>query len=210
MSKREAANRSSGVSDARQHWFGRSSSTSKGAGHPVLFGTPRPAFDFGPFPDGGGYPHGFLAFCYSRMAAVVGKTVDPEAVLHLCSGSMLTGVCVDVRPEVNPDIVADCRDVPLPDASFDFILSDPPYSKEYAANLYGTEKSYPMPGQIAKEALRLLRPGGAFGLLHFQVPIIKKPMEMIGVFGISTGMGYAIRAWTLCRKGDEHPELWNE
>ena len=39
----------------RQHWFGPSSDTSKGSGHPVMFGLPQPAHDFGPFPDGGGY-----------------------------------------------------------------------------------------------------------------------------------------------------------
>jgi SAM-dependent methyltransferase len=183
-----------------KHAFGASGPTSKGSGHPVMFGNPQPVQDFGPFPDGGGYPIGFLPFVYREMARVVGKTVDPATVLHLCSGSMLTGVRVDVRPEMNPDIVADCRKVPLPDESFDFILSDPPYSEEYARDLYGTASNYPRPGQIANEACRLLKPGGVFGLLHFQVPMIHKPLEMVGVFGVTTGAGYAIRAWTLCYK----------
>ena len=50
---------------------------------------------------------------------------DPAKVLHLCSGSVVTGTRVDIRPKKNPDIVADCRNVPLPDESFDFVLAGP-------------------------------------------------------------------------------------
>lgn len=125
---------------------------------------------------------------------------DPGKVLHLCSGSVLTGTRVDIRPERKPDIVADCRAVPLPDGSFDFILADPPYSEEYARNLYGTADNYPLPGQIVREAERLLRPDGLFGLMHFQVPFPIKGMKMLGVYGISQGCGYAIKAWTLMKK----------
>jgi SAM-dependent methyltransferase len=125
---------------------------------------------------------------------------DPSSVLHLCSGSMQTGVRVDIRPDVAPDILADCRSVPLPDESFDFILADPPYSAEYAANLYGTGEHYPKPGQICREACRLLRPGGRFGIMHFQVPMFRKPLKMLGVYGITQGLGYAIKAWTLFTK----------
>ena len=84
--------------------------------------------------------------------------------------------------------------------SFDVILADPPYSPEYAKNLYGTDADYPKPGQISREACRLLKPGGLFGLLHFQVPMTRRPMRLVRVYGITTGAGYAIRAWTLCRK----------
>ena len=144
---------------------------------------------------GGGYPKGFLEWAFSIM-----RCDDPSKVLHLCSGSVLSGVRVDIRPERKPDIVADCRAVPLPDASFDFILADPPYSEEYARNLYGTADHYPLPGQIVKEAERLLRPDGLFGILHFQVPFPTKGMKMVGVYGITQGCGYAIKAWTLMKK----------
>ncbi len=180
------------------HWFGPKNTTtgsSKGSGHPVMYGKPQPAQHFEPFPDGGGYPIGFLEWAYKLMGVS-----DPDKVLHLCSGSVITGVTVDVRPERNPDVVADCRAVPLPDESFTWILADPPYSEDYATNLYGTGEHYPKPGQIAREACRLLKPGGYFGLMHFQVPMLRKPMEMVGVHGITTGAGYAIRAWTLARK----------
>lgn len=174
----------------------------QGGGHPVLFGF-SPAMVFAPHPDGGGYPIGFLDRAYMTLGVR-----NPEGVLHLCSGSMRIGTTVDIRPEMQPDIVADCRAVPLPDASFDFIMADPPYSEQYAENLYGTGKDYPKPGQILKEACRLLRPGGRVGLLHFQVPMHRPPLRMVGVWGITTGAGYAIRAWTVFEK--EQAGLWED
>jgi len=177
------------------HWFGPTGMGSKGAGHPIMYGKPKPAVHFVAMPDGGGYPKGFVEWAYDLMGVT-----DPERVLHLCSGSMRTGVRVDLRPEMEPTVVCDCRNTPFEDESFDWILADPPYSEDYATNLYGTGKNYPKPGQIAKEAARLLRPGGHFGLLHFQVPMLRKPMKLQAVYGITTGAGYAIRAWSHARK----------
>lgn len=74
---------------------------------------------------------------------------------------------------------------------------DPPYSPEYAANLYGTEDHYPKPGELLREASRLLCPGGRVGLLHFQVPMFRKPLKLIKVIGVTTGLGYNIRAFTV-------------
>lgn len=178
----------------KRHWFGPSSEASIGGGHPLMFGF-SPAMHFERFEDGGGYPIGFLERAYKLMGCQ-----DPAAVLHLCSGSVQTGVRVDIRPERNPDIVADCRDVPLPDESFRWILADPPYSREYAQNLYGTGKDYPAPQEICNEACRLLKPGGKFGLLHFTVPMFRKPLRMMGTWGVTTGLGYKIRAFTLFEK----------
>jgi SAM-dependent methyltransferase len=188
-----------------KHNFGpNAGAKAKQSGHPVMFGRPKAAADFVDFPEGGGYPHRFLSYAYELMEAVNGTTVDPDMVLHLCSGSVQTGVRVDIRPEKNPDIVADCRNVPLPDESFDWILADPPYSVEYAKNLYGTDDNYPKPGEIVKEAMRLLRPGGLLGILHFQVPMIRKPAKIVNVYGVTTGSGYAIRAWTLIQKSSNN------
>lgn len=186
-----------------KHDFGTSNKNSKGKGHPIMYGKPQKATHFVDFPDGGGYPKGFVEWALETMGCH-----DPSALLHLCSGSMRTGVRVDIRPEMNPDIVADCRDVPLADGSFDFVLADPPYAEDYARNLYGTERYYPKPGQILKEAARLLRVGGKVGLLHFIVPVTRKPLKIRGVYGITSGNGNAIRAWTLLEKVDVASANW--
>jgi SAM-dependent methyltransferase len=178
-----------------KHWFGAQGKNSKGKGHPIMYGKPKPARHFVDFPDGGGYPIGFVEWAYEVMGVI-----DPEKVLHLCSGSMRTGVRVDIRPEMNPTVCCDIRNTPFPDESFDFILSDPPYAESYAENLYGTGQHYPKPSEILKEATRLLRPNGYFGLLHFIVPMNRKPMKLVQVYGITTGAGYAIRAWSLFTK----------
>ena len=183
----------------RPHWFGPKGPTSSGKGHPLMFGF-KEAEHFAPFPDGGGYPKGFLARAY----AVLGVT-DPAKVLHLCSGSMRVGVRVDIRPETHPTVVADCRQTPFRDETFDWILADPPYAEDYAENLYGTGRHYPKPGQILAEAARLLRPGGRIGILHFIVPLVRKPMRLLGVIGITTGAGYAIRAWSVFERAKAAP-----
>ena len=178
-----------------KHWFGPSSETSKGKGHPLMYGYPKPTQHFEPFPDGGGYPKRFLEWAFNEMGCK-----DYTKVLHLCSGSVRTGIGIDIRISTKPTIVADVLNVPFADESFRFILADPPYSKEYARNLYRTDDNYPKPGAILKEASRLLMPGGLVGILHFQIPMNRKPMKLLRVYGITTGAGYAIRAWPLFQK----------
>ena len=178
-----------------KHKFGPSSKSSKGQGHPIMYGRPKAAQWFDAFPDGGGYPKGFLEWAFDLM-----EVTDPTQVCHLCSGSMRVGITVDIRASMKPQIIADCRDVPLPDESLKWIIADPPYSTEYAKNLYDTENVYPKPYDIVKEAGRLLQPGGQMGLLHFQVPYFRRPMKLLGVYGITQGLGYNIRAFTHLQK----------
>lgn len=177
-----------------------SNSVSKGTGHGPMFGNPREALHFGLFPDGGGYPLGFMEWALGEFERESDREVDYNRVLHLCSGSVKTGVRVDIRPEVNPDIVADCRSVPLPDGSVDFIMADPPYSEAYAEQLYGTREHYPKPGQILGEASRLLKPGGYAGILHHQVPVFRKPLKLVRVYAVHRGLGFGLVAWSLLRK----------
>lgn len=170
---------------------------SLGGGHGPMFGKPSEALHWGRFPDGGGYPLGFVEWAFEEMSQVSGKAVDPEKVLHLCSGSMKTGIRVDIRPEMNPTYICDCRNVPLPDSSLEYIMADPPYSKQYAENLYGTQDVYPKPSEILKEATRLLQVGGLVGILHHQVPVFKKPLKLHKVYAVHRGLGFSIVAWSL-------------
>jgi len=187
------------ASDRRRSAARRVLKEHPGGGHPVLFSF-EPVVDFGPFPDSGGYPKGFLKWAYRTMGVS-----DPRRVLHMCSGSVRIGITIDIRLETRPRIVADCRAIPLSDSSIDWIMADPPYSLEYAENLYGTSASFPGPVQIAREAGRLLKPGGFFGILCFQVLRAPKPLKCAGVWGVTTGAGYNIRAWSIYRKGQGHP-----
>lgn len=181
-------------SPVRGHTFGTKNRYSKGNGHPVLFKFEEAA-DYKTFPDGGGYPIGFLEKAYKTLGVT-----RPDEVLHLCSGSMRRGVRVDIRHTMSPTVVADVTALPFKSESFRWIMADPPYGETYAESLYGVGKHYPKPGRIVREALRVLKPGGRFGLLHFMVPMGVRPLELVGVWGITTGSGYAIRAWTVFEK----------
>lgn len=181
---------------------GANGGKSRGSGHGPMFGYPTDVRHFADFPDGGGYPLGFIEWAFEEMERVSGRIVEPAKVLHLCSGSVTTGIRVDIRPEMNPTILADCRNVPLSDGSVDFILADPPYSADYAENLYGTGKDYPKPGQILREASRLLKPGGLVGLLHHQVPVFRRPLRLHKVYAVHRGLGFSLVAWSLLRKED--------
>jgi hypothetical protein len=177
----------------------------RGKGHPIMYGNPKVSQHFDDFPDGGGYPHGFIEWAMGIM-----DCEDHAKILHLCSGSVKSGVRVDIRPEVSPDIVADCRNVPLPDCSQRWVMADPPYSADYAQNLYGTGMAYPKPGQILKEASRLLEIGGRVGLLHFIVPVFRRPLKLLGVYGVTTGWGNAIRAFSVFEKVEPPPATLGE
>lgn len=79
------------------------------------------------------------------------------------------------------------------------MLLDPPYSVEYARELYGTD--YPRPSHLLAEAARVVRPGGCVGFLHFLVPKPGSPLLTIErVWGVTQGCGYRIRAFTVLRR----------
>lgn len=166
----------------------------KGEGHPIMFGF-KEAEHFDPFPDGGGYPKRFLKLAYERMGVT-----NPARVLHVCSGSMRSGVTVDIRQSRNPSVVANGIHLPFFDDYFRWVLVDPPYSREYAENLYGTGAVYPAPGTLLREAIRVCRIGGFVGFMHFCVPKFQRPAKLLAVYGITQGPGYNIRAWSLFTK----------
>ena len=165
-----------------------------GNGHPLLFGF-EPAWMLDPWPDGGGYPLGFI----ERALPTLGCT-DPHQILHVCAGSVRAKWTVDVREQTTPKVAADGTALPFADASFRWVMCDPPYSEQYAENLYDSRSKYPKPSALLAEASRVLKPGGRVGLLHFQVPMFRPPLSLVGVWGVSTGTGYAIRAWSVFEK----------
>jgi ubiquinone/menaquinone biosynthesis C-methylase UbiE len=75
---------------------------------------------------------------------------------------------VDLRAAARPTVMADGRQLPFRDGCFAGVLIDPPYTVEYAEELYGTE--YPRPSHLLAEASRVVVPGCRVGFLHFLVP----------------------------------------
>jgi len=150
----------------------------------------------------GQLPKGFLSWVYGEL-----RLRGSSDVLHVCSGALgpnTRGIRVDIRAAMRPDVVADGRALPFADESFDAVLIDPPYSVEYAENLYGTD--YPRPSALLREASRVLRPSRRVAMLHFLVPMPEPGLRIVGVHGITTGVGYRIRALTVFEK--EQRGLW--
>lgn len=148
----------------------------------------------------GGYPYRFLEFAHRTLGVV-----DPAKVLHVCSGGVRVGITLDIRAACRPRVVGDARSLPFRDASFDFVMADPPYGESYAEHLYGTGNVYPRPATIMLEAARVLRPGGRFGLLHFITPRARGGLRLLRVWGLWVGPDMAIRAWSIWEK--EQPRL---
>jgi SAM-dependent methyltransferase len=70
--------------------------------------------------------------------------------INICSGeSPLGDVQVDIDRDRDPDIQADFRNLPFPDASFDTVISDPPWKLEY----YDRQKPF-------FELVRICKPDG--------------------------------------------------
>lgn len=165
-------------------------------GHPALFAM-RPALELGRFPEGGGYPVGFVE------AAARIMHVDLAELVHLCSGSVRGGrLTIDVRPDAGADVRADVRWLPLRPGSVSAILADPPYSVDYAEELWGTGKIYPTPTVLLRECAEALAPRGVVGVLHHVMPDAVPGLARVGCWGVTTGPGYRIRAFTVFRRLD--------
>jgi hypothetical protein len=143
-----------------------------------MYGKPQPAVWFDAFPDGGGYPKGFLPWALEQMGCE-----NPDEVLHICSGSVRSGVTVDIREQTKPRIVADARCLPFADSSFRYILIDPPYSETYAETLYKVGKQYPKPGELLKEAGRVCVVNGENRIAALHRPRHSQTLEDAGSVG---------------------------
>jgi SAM-dependent methyltransferase len=148
----------------------------------------------------GAYPKGFLAWAARLLQ------VRRSDLLHVCSGTLPAGegTRVDCRPAARPDILADGRALPFRDGAFPAVLLDPPYSPDYAQDLYGTD--YPRPAHLLAEAARVVRPCGRVGILHFLTPMIPPGCRLLSIHGVTQGLGYRIRALTIYQR--DQASLW--
>lgn len=84
-------------------------------------------------------------------------------ILNLFCGMNIEGLRVDIKSEVQPDIIANAHNLPI-NKDFDVILADPPYSDLEAKEIYGTPKlNYK---KWTAEADRVLKVGGLLIVYH--------------------------------------------
>jgi hypothetical protein len=143
---------------------------------------------FGQFPDG---------FLRDVIRLKLLGDITRDEVLHVCSGTLgpRERWTVDIRAEARPSVIARGQALPFTEASFKAVLLDPPYTEEYARNLYRSE--FPRPSHLLREAARVVMPGGRIGLLHIAVPITPVGCEFVTSFGLVPGPGFRIRAFTV-------------
>lgn len=169
----------------------------KPPGRAVLWNA-TPGVGFDPAPVWGAFPQRFVGWAIKRLGAPAAK------VLHVCSGMLdadVGGVRVDLRAAARPDVRADGTCLPFADNTFRAVLLDPPYSIEYARDLYGVDyDKHCRPSQLLAEAARVVKPGGLIGFLHFLVPMPPPATRFVEVHGVTQGCGYRIRAFTVFEK----------
>jgi len=150
----------------------------------------------------GSFPVGFLPWIRQK-----GWWGDKR--IYLCAGGVVDEEAdkVDIQQEIDLDkldgrrgkhptihrtrvmkttanIIQDARHTNLPDASYDWVMIDPPYSRELAHGLYGTEDVYSGIDKFLKEGIRLCRPGGYVLTLTYEIPTHLQEADIIACYGI--------------------------
>lgn len=108
-------------------------------------------------------------------------------ILNLFCGTNKHGFRVDIKEEVNPDLLADAHSFTdkLNGQTFNLIIADPPYSAEEAKEIYGTPPlKYK---KWTKECDRVLEEGGLLMVYHKYVMPNPNPDKYIVVKRVFIG-----------------------
>ena len=118
---------------------------------------PRPSSNYP-----GCYPNGF-----EKMIKVLLKT---ENYAHLFCGKAKTGFRIDIKKEVNPDLVANVEQLDMiKDNQFEGVMADPPYTEEFTKRLYNL--ALPKWSLWTKEAVRICKSQGIIAIMqNYVVP----------------------------------------
>lgn len=125
---------------------------------------------FLPRPKQDHYKGGMPLHCESWLIQLAKDILNmPDSTLNMVNlfcGMNKYGLRIDIKEEVNPHILSDAHNFSdkLHGKQQDFILADPPYSNEEAAEIYGTPKlNYKI---WTAECDKVLRPGGLLCVYH--------------------------------------------
>ena len=144
----------------------------------------------------GVYPEGFLL----RLDRIMG--LQGKKVLTLFCGSSGYGDTVDIKREVRPRIVADCRKgLPVRTNVYDVVLADPPYDSQninYPERLY--REASVNPYSFVDEAIRVCKEGGFICILHQLVYRTLEGTTRCAVIPITTGPNQRVRVLNILRK----------
>ena len=128
-------------------------------------------------------------------------------VLSMFSGASDLGDTTDVRAETGAMFVAPYDELPDGMGPYDIVIADPPYNAGFGARWTGerAEATLPRPKRIAASAVKVLRPGGLFLLLHVIVlPAYKSlGLERAALHPILCGPNNAIRVLNVMRLREE-------
>jgi SAM-dependent methyltransferase len=129
----------------------------------------------------GSFPRGFISRVRRKWWG--------QKRLWLFSGSFKDdgGTTVDIKDELNPDVIANCEQLPFESDSFDFVLADPPYSKEESAELYGLP--YCNVVKVLEEMARVCKPGGHVLFFHRLVPSVHPSFHEFKKLGLESVVG---------------------
>ena len=123
---------------------------------------------FLPRPKKDRYKGGMPLYCEEWLIELAKDILgtDKLNILNLFCGMNKYGFRIDIKPEVNPDLLADAHSFSdkIDGERFNLIIADPPYSTEESKKLYGTP-----PIKYKKwtaECDKILEPGGLLMVYH--------------------------------------------
>jgi hypothetical protein len=106
------------------------------------------------------YPGCYPLYFEKRLSEMIGT----KDFIHVFSGMADKGIRIDIRSQVEPDVVADAQNLPFAENTFDGGMADPPYTPKFAKELYGVE--YPKWGKWTNEIVRVVKPGCRIGIMQ--------------------------------------------